>query len=80
MDDETIIKEAIIRQCPKKNKDDRPDSEQKWCLFDSKGNKLLGRHPSKEKAQKQERAIHAHESADEYIIKYAIQHLNQFDN
>jgi hypothetical protein len=48
---------AIIKQCPKKDQDDRPLSEQKWCLYDSKGEDLLGRHPSKEKAIKQEQAI-----------------------
>jgi hypothetical protein len=50
-------KEAIIKHCPKKNMDDRPADKQKWCLFDSEGEKLLGRHPSKEKAQAQERAV-----------------------
>jgi len=51
-------KEAIIKRCPKKNlTDDRPVSEQQWCLFDSKGERLLGRHPSKEKAKAHERAV-----------------------
>lgn len=53
-------KQAIIKRCPKKNQDDRPKSEQQWCLFDSKGERLLGRHPSKEKALDQERAIQIH--------------------
>jgi len=30
-----------------------------WVLYDSKGKKVLGRHPTKEKAQRQERAIQA---------------------
>jgi len=51
-------KEAVIKRCPKKNlTDDRPVSEQQWCLFDSKGERLLGRHPSKEKAKAHERAV-----------------------
>jgi|GEM_PF-4682539 len=78
MNAELIIKEAVIKRCPEKDKDSRPDSEQKWCLYDHKGNKLLGRHPSKSKAQKQEQAIHAHKGSDENIIKYAIKYFNQF--
>ena len=31
-------------------KADRPKSKQKWCLWDSKGKRILGRHPSREKA------------------------------
>ena len=51
-------KEAVIKKCPKKNlTDDRPVSEQQWCLFDSKGERLLGRHPSKQKALDHERAV-----------------------
>ena len=79
MDNEAIIKEAVIRQCPKKDKDDRPDSDQRWCLYDHNGDKLLGRHPSKEKATKQERTIQiSKHSMDEDIIKYAIKCFNQF--
>ncbi|MEK6861739.1 MAG: hypothetical protein AABY07_07250 [Nanoarchaeota archaeon] len=47
----------IIRQCRKKDQDDRPLSKQKWCLFSKDGNRLLGRHSSKEDAKKQEIAI-----------------------
>ena len=61
LDDEElqkIQKEAVIKRCPKKNlTDDRPVSEQQWCLFDSKGERLLGRHPTKEKAKAHERAV-----------------------
>jgi len=53
-------KESIIKQCPKKDKDDRPDSQQRWCLYTHDGDRLLGRHPSKEKAQAQERAVQSH--------------------
>lgn len=58
MERRDYCKESIIKECPKKNlTDDRPLEEQKWCLFDSKGERLLGRHPSKEKAEKQENFI-----------------------
>lgn len=52
--------QAIIKRCPKRVQDDRPKSEQQWCLFDSEGEKLLGRHPTKEDALKQERVIQIH--------------------
>jgi len=55
-----MLIESIIRPCRKKDKDERPESEQQVCLYDSKGEKLLGRHPSKEKALDQERAIQIH--------------------
>ena len=50
----------MIKPCKKKDLDSRPLSEQKWCLYNSVGTKLLGRHPSKESALKQERAIQIH--------------------
>lgn len=60
LEDLGLMKQAIIKRCPKKNQDERPITEQQWCLFDSKGEKLLGRHPTKEKALAQERAIQIH--------------------
>lgn len=36
---------------------DRPKSEQKWCVYTSDKKRLLGRHPSREKALKQLAAI-----------------------
>jgi hypothetical protein len=48
---------AVIEKCKVKDRDDRPLSEQVWCLYDRNGEKLLGRHPSREKAEKQEVAI-----------------------
>lgn len=58
---ESQEKTAVIKRCPKKNlTDDRPKSEQQWCLYDSKGERLLGRHPTKEKALDQERVIQIH--------------------
>jgi hypothetical protein len=55
-----ILKEAKIKRCPKKDQDERPKCDQQWCLYDSKGEKLLGRHPTKEDALAQERAIQIH--------------------
>lgn len=47
-----------IRRCKPSDRDpDRPADEQVWCLFSKDEGKLLGRHPTKEKAEKQERAI-----------------------
>ena len=56
MNYEKII-EAVIKKCPKKDKDSRPDKEQQYCLYNKNETRLLGRHPSKEKALAQERAI-----------------------
>ena len=49
---------GIIKKCrvadhtPKKTLD-----QQIWCLWDSKGRKILGRHPSKKRALSQEKLI-----------------------
>lgn len=49
---------AVIRKCRERDHDPkRPDRKQKWCLYTHTGKKLLGRHPSKSKALRQERAI-----------------------
>ena len=54
---EKII-ESIIKRCPKKDlTDDRPKSEQQWCLYTKDLDRLLGRHPTKEDAEKQEKLI-----------------------
>lgn len=46
-------KTAIIRKCkPGDSEDGKP-----WCLYDRNEDKLLGRHPSREHALKQERVI-----------------------
>jgi hypothetical protein len=48
----------VIRKCLKSDLDPgRPKSEQVWCLISKKTGKVLGRHPSKVKAVKQEQAI-----------------------
>lgn len=53
-----MLRTAVIKKCRKQDIDpDRPKSEQQYCLFDSKGERLLGRHPTKEKAYEQEKAI-----------------------
>ena len=51
---------AVIKECRESDIDpDRPKSEQKICLYTHDGKKLLGRHPNKESAEKQEAAIKA---------------------
>ena len=55
---EQKIIESVIKRCPKKNlTKDRPKSEQIWCLFTKDKDRLLGRHPTKEDALKQEKLI-----------------------
>jgi len=51
---------AVIKDCRKKDKDDRPAREQEVCLYTHDGKDLLGRHPSEESAEQQERAIQVH--------------------
>ena len=52
-----LNKESIIKKLPEKDRDDRPVEKQQWGLYTQDGSRLLGRHPTKEKAQKQERAV-----------------------
>jgi len=56
-----FIKECTIRKCKSSDKsDDKPDDQQIWCLYTKhKPEKVLGRHPSYEKALNQEKAIKA---------------------
>jgi len=61
---------AVIKKCRKKDYDPkRPKSKQRWCLYDHKGKKLLGRHPSKKRALRQERAIQVRKHGQ--VMKYA---------
>jgi len=66
------LRTAVIKKCREQDHDDRPASEQRWCLYTHDGKKLLGRHPSKESALKQERAIqvHKHGEAAPSVVKY----------
>ena len=41
---------------------DRPKSEQVWCVYSEDGSKLLGRHPNREDAVNQLRAVEANKS------------------
>lgn len=62
-------KSSVIKRCPEKFQDDRPKDQQRWCLFTHDGDKVLGRHPSKEKAEAQERAVQSHKhSSVEQIV------------
>lgn len=53
------LRTAIIKRCRKEDHDpNKSAADQKWCLYSKKSpGKLLGRHPSKESAKKQEAAI-----------------------
>jgi len=51
-----VLRTATIKKCREADLDERPADEQQWCLY-SKSDKLLGRHSTKESAQKQERKI-----------------------
>jgi hypothetical protein len=49
---------GVIRACrPKDRTKKRPAKDQKVCLFTSNGKRLLGRHPNKKRAMKQEKLI-----------------------
>ena len=50
-----LYRDAIIRKC----KSGDAEEGKPWCLYTHDGSRLLGRHPSKESALKQERAIKA---------------------
>jgi hypothetical protein len=50
-----VQKKAVIRKC----KEGDAQEDKPWCLYTHDGKKLLGRHPSKESAVKQEQAIKA---------------------
>lgn len=67
----SMKKIAVIRKCkPEDREEGKP-----YCLYTHDGKKLLGRHPSKESARKQEEAIKANSSKKigkrfESILKY----------
>jgi len=62
----------MIKPCKKKDLDNRPLSEQKWCLYARSTGKLLGRHPSKEAAKAQEVAIQIHKHGEVDTMKKQI--------
>ena len=53
-----LDRQAVIKKC---RKNDRKGGKT-WCLYTSDGTRLLGRHKTKEDAQRQESAIHANSS------------------
>jgi hypothetical protein len=69
-----ILKNAVIRKCPKKDQDKRPKKDQQWCLYTKDKSRLLGRHPSIEKAKQQEKAVQyfKHKGNDMTTSKNAI--------
>jgi hypothetical protein len=66
---EKII-EAVIKRCPKVDQDDRPKSQQQYCLYTHDESRLLGRHPTKEDALKQERVIQIHKHKGDLIYSH----------
>lgn len=49
---------GIIKRCRLRDMTPRrPRKQQIWCLWDSKGRRILGRHPTRERALRQERLI-----------------------
>lgn len=49
---------GIIKKCRVADRTPRKVlSQQVWCLWDSKGKRILGRHPNKKKALSQEKLI-----------------------
>jgi hypothetical protein len=49
---------GIIKKCPTSAyRADRAKKDQRWCLFTSEGDRIIGRHPTKARALRQERAI-----------------------
>lgn len=47
---------GVIRLCRKRDLDPKRPGH-RLCLYDSKGDRLLGRHPNRKSALRQERAI-----------------------
>ena len=59
-----FFRESTIRRCRPGDRDSKkPDSDQVWCLYAKSTDKVLGRHPSKEAAREQEKAIKAQGAA-----------------
>lgn len=84
---EQLIKEAIIKRCPIKDQDDRPKSEQKWCLYTKDNSRLLGRHKTLDEAKAQEKAIQVSKHggvtmlkkiADEIILSSIFSNIVEF--
>lgn len=66
-----------IRRCKSRDFDpSRPKDEQVWCLYTKDGSRLLGRHPTKESAERQERAIQVskHSKAALSILAVAVEY------
>lgn len=49
---------GVIKRCRACDmKSGRPKRDQVWCLWDTKGKRILGRHPTRNRALKQEHLI-----------------------
>lgn len=53
-----IERTAVVQKCRPQDKDpNKPANEQVWCVLTKNKDRVLGRHPSKEKADAQLSAI-----------------------
>lgn len=79
--DATVLKTAIIKKCRKADLDPkRSAKEQIWCLYSKKNpDKLLGRHPSKDAAMEQEKAIHVRKGSTLSVVANKLRKLAYFD-
>lgn len=49
---------GILKKCRVVDRvQERPARDQEWCLWDSKGKRILGRHPSRSRGLRQEHLI-----------------------
>ena len=55
-----LCRKATIKKC---KESDKKSSKDVYCVYDKAGDKLLGRHPSKESAEKQLAAIEINKHA-----------------
>lgn len=55
---ETLSGLGVIKRCRKSDlTSKKPKSKQQWCLWTKSESRIIGRHPSKSRAIKQERLI-----------------------
>lgn len=61
-----LCREATIKKC---RESDKKSSKDIYCVYNKAGDKLLGRHPSKESAEKQLAAIEIHKGSSKHLFK-----------
>ena len=71
-----MIRTATVRKCRKNEMDpDKPKSEQVWCVLTKDESRVLGRHPTKDKADKQLSAIEISKHGWKYRLRKVIGYL-----